>query len=187
MNNLIFFDVETNGFVGSSVLSISAIKTIMINNNKLRIIDKYNRYYYRNPKELLNEKAIEVNKLTDSRIKDLRENKDYPLYFQDDSESFKNFCDNSVCYIAHNISFDKQFIPFLNDSHNYFCTMKQNRFIYNKWPKLSDTAKYYNIEVKEDILHDSSYDTLLCFKVFNEMFTNSKNNFIESIKYLLKN
>ena len=74
--NIVFFDVETNGKVGSSVLSISAIK---VNFNgeiqKWEKVGEYDRFYFRNPGEAINMGAINVNGLTDDVLEKKREEK----------------------------------------------------------------------------------------------------------------
>ena len=76
--NIVFFDVETNGKVGSSVLSMSAIK---VNYNKetqkWEKVGEYNRFYFRNPGEEINFGAINVNGLTDEAIEAKRSNNEY--------------------------------------------------------------------------------------------------------------
>jgi len=72
--NIIFFDVETNGFQGSSVLSMSAIKVNYNSENfgeernKWKKVSEFNRFYFRNEGEELNEGAVSVNGLTDDVI-----------------------------------------------------------------------------------------------------------------------
>ena len=91
--NIVFFDVETNGKVGSSVLSISAIK---VNFNgeiqKWEKVGEYDRFYFRNPGEAINMGAINVNGLTDDVLEKKREGTIYPVHFKDDIESFYSFC-----------------------------------------------------------------------------------------------
>ena len=50
--NIIFFDVETNGKVGSAVLSISAIKVSYdFENDSWEKVSEYDRFYFRNEGE----------------------------------------------------------------------------------------------------------------------------------------
>ena len=66
---LIFFDVETNGLRGSSVLSMSAMKVSMnLETLEMLKVGEFNRFYYRNKGEEINEGAIRVNGLTDEEI-----------------------------------------------------------------------------------------------------------------------
>lgn len=59
-----FFDTETNGLkANNSVLSISAIKTLVDFSNKtINILDRYERFYF--PEEPYNYDVIRVNGLT---------------------------------------------------------------------------------------------------------------------------
>ncbi len=174
----IIFDVETNGFAGSSVLSISAIKGLFNSNNQTICKEnEYNRYYFRNKGESLNPKAIEVNGLSDDIISEKRLYCDYPLYFNNDIDDFKVFCDNAMHYVGHNIQFDRQFIPY--PLPFTFCTMHQNTNIVKtgwnsyygtyKWPKLAEAALHYKIKLDSENLHSSSYDTALTYLIFESM------------------
>ncbi len=60
--NIIFFDVETNGKVGSAVLSISAIKVSYdFENDSWEKVSEYDRFYFRNEGESIDFGAINVN------------------------------------------------------------------------------------------------------------------------------
>ncbi len=180
--HFIIFDLETNGFAGSSVLSISAIKVEYLHKmDAFGIIDSYNRYYYRNENELINFQAIKINGLTDDKINTLRNDSKYPVFFKDDIDSFKLFCDTPALYIAHNISFDKQFIPFIDKNSDQFCTMLSNTFILkdSKWPKLEMTAKFYNIKISKKSLHESQYDVALCFDIIKAMHKNKNKDLLK--------
>ena len=176
--NIVFFDVETNGKVGSSVLSISAIK---VNFNgeiqKWEKVGEYDRFYFRNPGEAINAGAINVNGLTDEVLEKKREGSIYPVHFKDDIESFYSFCLDTSHYVAHNIKFDRSFIPFM--LKNQFDTMIENVEIVKagineyygtyKWPKLNECARFYNIPFDDGSLHESLYDVLITFRVFYKM------------------
>jgi len=191
---MIFFDLETNGNQGASVLSISALKyEYDFIGNFFSKIDEYNRYYFRIKKEELNHKAIKINGLKDNVIAKYRENVDYPMHFINDIEGFKIFCSDTKHYIAHNIDFDSSFIPILLTFK--FCTMKSNKNIIKlnkdsekktyKWPKLIETARFYKIEIDENKLHTSLYDTYLVFLIFKEMINKKESKNI--IYRFLKN
>ena len=185
-NSFIIFDLETNGLVNSSVLSISAIKVVFLSEiNCLGVIDTYNRYYFRNRNESINMKAIKINGLSDEKIKSLRENQQYPEHFIKDIDAFKAFCNEALLFIAHNISFDKSFVPFIQNSNNLFCTMKSNININKKgkWPTLENTAKYYHVSLQKNNLHNSQYDVALCFEIVKAMYRREN---IELLKTLLK-
>lgn len=196
IKNLIFFDTETNGTLPtSSVLSISAMK-IEYNSetNELIKVGEYNRFYYRNEGEPLNEGAISVNGLTDDVIKKNRESTfeytgEYPKYYTDDVDSFYAFCDGSKHFIAHNIKFDRQFIPFILEKQ--FDTMLENVEIvkipsnnpYNKykWPKLIECANYYGVKYENDNMHQSMYDVLIMARIFYVMFKKNNTKLLEFI------
>ena len=182
MREIIIFDLETNGIRDCSVLSISAIKLeVDIENLNVREIGKFDRYYYRNPGEKINFGAISVNGLTDENISILRKDRNYSKYFQEDYD-FEDFCEGVKHFVAHNISFDSQFlnIPYMRK----FCTMNENvenlkiegKYGNYKWPKLNETAKYYGIEVDELSTHRSDYDTYLCKEIFVKMLKDNNYN-----------
>ena len=182
MRKIIIFDLETNGIKDCSVLSISAIKLeVDIESLNVREIGKFDRYYYRNPGEKINFGAIRVNGLTDENISILRKDRNYSKYFKEDYD-FEDFCDGVKHFVAHNISFDSQFlnIPYMRK----FCTMNENvenlkiegKYGKYKWPKLNETAKYYGIEVDELSTHRSDYDTYLCKEIFVKMLKDNNYN-----------
>ena len=182
MREIIIFDLETNGIRDCSVLSISAIKLeVDIENLNVREIGKFDRYYYRNPGEKINFGAIRVNGLTDENISILRKDRNYSKYFQEDYD-FEDFCDGVKHFVAHNISFDSQFlkIPYMRK----FCTMNEivenlkieGKYGKYKWPKLNETAKYYGIEIDELSTHRSDYDTYLCKEIFVKMLKDNNYN-----------
>ena len=182
MRKIIVFDLETNGIRNCSVLSISAIKLEVDSENlSIREIGKFDRYYYRNPGESINYGAINVNGLTDENIAILRKDRNYSKYFDEDYE-FEEFCEGVTHFVAHNISFDSQFlnIPYMKK----FCTMNENvenlkiegKYGKYKWPKLNETAKYYGIEVDELSTHRSDYDTYLCKEIYVRMLQDNNNN-----------
>ncbi len=177
--NIIFFDVETNGKIGSAVLSISAIKVSYDTENDVwEKISEYDRYYFRNKGEPIDFGAINVNGLTDEVIYKKRTGAvEYPMTFKEDLDSFFAYCSDTRHFVAHNIKFDRSFIPF--KLHNQFDTMMSNIEIVQaginptygtfKWPKLIECAKFYNIPIDESSLHDSLYDVLVTFRVFFKM------------------
>ena len=182
MRKIIVFDLETNGIKDCSVLSISAIKLeVDIENLNVREIERFDRYYYRNPGEKINFGAIRVNGLTDENISILRKDRNYSKYFEEDYD-FEDFCNGVKHFVAHNISFDSQFlnIPYMRK----FCTMNENvenlkiegKYGKYKWPKLNETAKYYGIEVDELSTHRSDYDTYLCKEIFVKMLKDNNYN-----------
>lgn len=174
---IIIFDVETNGLNGGySVLSCSAIKyDIDPNTYEMTEIDSFNRYYY--PVEQFDPQAIAVNGLTREVITEKRGDGTYPEHFCMDSD-IETFCSDTKRFVAHNISFDMQFIPFIGDKKK-FCTMMTNTDIVAvyfmerkrewKWPKLSETAVHYGIQFSERELHGSMVDAEITAKIFMKM------------------
>lgn len=193
--NVIIFDTETNGLENCSVLSISAIKIdIDLKLNSYKEIEKFNRFYFRNEGEEINTEAVAVNGLTDEEILRCRVESGikYSKYFEKDKD-FVDFCKDTNHFVAHNISFDRKFIPF--DLKNQFCTKENNidilkipgKFGKYKWPRLNETAKYYGIELDEEKWHGSAYDMEICKDIFVTMFekketTEIVRNFLEGEK-----
>ncbi|WP_067143316.1 3'-5' exonuclease [Oceanivirga salmonicida] len=182
LKKLIFFDVETNGLKGTSVLSISAMKaSYNTETDEMLKLGEYDRFYFRNDGEQINEKAIIVNGLTDEEIEIRRSKSDikYARTFEEDIQSFYDFCDGADHFIAHNIRFDRDFIPFKLECQ--FDTMLENMNIlkipgkYNsyKWPTLNECAEFYNVEVDENELHQSIYDVLTMARIFFKMRKNT--------------
>jgi len=187
---LIVFDTETNGMRNCSVLSIACIKLKYdFSKNSLEKIGDYYKFYYRQPGEPINNGALSVNGLYDYVIDEKRKNVNYPLYFKDDYQSLKNFVGTCKHFVAHNISFDKSFMPF---SLRYpFCTMAENVDILKipkgngyKWPKLSELSDFYEVPYDNSKLHDSYYDTLILARVFFKMLKNPQAK--EKIIYFLE-
>ena len=179
--NIIFFDVETNGKIGSSVLSISAIKVnYNFEKNEWTKVSEYNRFYFRNKGEPIDFGAVNVHGLTDEVISSKRQDIDYPSTFKEDVDAFFLYCQDTDHFVAHNIKFDRSFIPF--PLKNQFDTMMENIDIVKaginpsygtyKWPKLMECAKFYNVPMNEDQLHESLYDVLITFRVFYKMTKN---------------
>ena len=184
--DIIFFDTETNGFQGSSVLSISAIKVNYDEKtNKFSKKGEFNRFYFRNEGEEVNEGAIKVNGLTDDIIAQERRKSslNYPETFKEDMTNFYNFCGDTEHFVAHNIKFDRSFIDF--PLKNQFDTMLSNIDIVKvegsscgnyKWPKLMECADFYKIPFEESQLHGSYYDVLIMFRIFFKMMKNQTAN-----------
>ncbi len=189
---VVVFDLETNGLSNrNSVLSCSAFKfsvderqestdyaasplsgrtaaevrpaSLFPSRGPLRLMDRFERYYFSEEPE--NFDAIRINGLSENVIRRKREQQDWPNYFSEDEE-FTDFLKDAGLFIAHNIDFDAQFVPFLYDKP-LFCTMKSNNT--GKYPKLSELARRYKIEVDAQQLHGSSYDTYVTALIFNEM------------------
>ena len=179
---VIIFDTETNGLENCSVLSISAIKIdVDLKLNSYKEIEKFNRFYFRNEGEKINAEAVAVNGLTDEEILRRRTESGmkYSKYFEKDRD-FIDFCKGIEHFVAHNISFDRKFIPF--NLKTQFCTKESNidilkisgKFGKYKWPRLNETAKFYGIELDENRWHGSEYDTEICKEIFVSMLKNKK-------------
>ncbi len=168
---VIVFDLETNGlYHNSSVLSCSALKLLLDSGRSgagdlqpLRVIDTFERYYF--PIEPENISAIRINGLSTNVITERRTGCDWPVYFRDDRD-FEAFCSDAGLFVAHNIEFDTQFVPFMA-GRDQFCTMKSNTV--RKYPKLAELAAAYGIEFNLNMLHQSGYDTELTAKIFQKM------------------
>ncbi|MFW5710863.1 MAG: hypothetical protein ACOC2R_05700 [Spirochaetota bacterium] len=183
---VVVFDLETNGLSNrNSVLSCSAFKFSIKSANSsrprrgaaaeartsylfpdsgpLKLIGRFERYYFSEEPE--NFEAIRINGLSEQVIRQKRELQDWPKYFSEDEE-FIAFIKDAGLFIAHNIDFDAQFVPFLYDKP-LFCTMKSNAA--GKYPKLSELARRYSIDIDTSQLHGSSYDTFVTALVFNKM------------------
>lgn len=182
MTKIIFFDVETNGKEkGCSVLSISAIKCQFNGKEVIEVEKPFIRYYYRKPGEKIDQKALEINGLNDKEIELKRKDSTYELFFFMDEESFHDYCRGVNHFVGHNIDFDEKYINNFKLKYT-FCTMRENTNIIqiknekgkNKWPTLEETAKYYEIELNSNHLHDSYYDISLTFKIFKKMIRNQK-------------
>lgn len=181
IKKIIFFDTETNGTKpDSSVLSVSALKVYYnTETDKMEKKGEFDRFYFRNEGEIPNLDAIKVNGLTDDEIERRRNlsNEDYALTFKEDINNFKEFCEDAIHFVAHNIKFDRQFIPFKLPVQ--FDTMLENVEIVKipstnsyskyKWPKLMECAKFYKIPLEEKELHNSMYDVLIMARVFYMM------------------
>ena len=180
--NIIVFDLETNGLDSNwSVLSCTAIKykidPITFEASEL---ERFDRYYF--PIEPFNHRATEKNRLTKDVITKKRCGVNYPRHFKQDAD-FKEFCNDVIRFIGHNISFEAKFVPLIQGK-KLFCTMKTNTNIVAigylnkrpnwKWPTLSETAKYYKIKFNKADLHTSLGDTKLTTQVFLKMCKDSK-------------
>jgi DNA polymerase-3 subunit epsilon len=172
---VVFFDVETNGLSGSSsVLSIAAIKALFDGNSIDAIEEIFTRFYYRKPGERENREALAVNGLTDAVIREKRGAAAYAEHFHHDKD-FAAFCAGVRHYVAHNIAFDRKFVPF--PLKHCFCTMKENTGIIRikryyggfKYPRLSEAAEFYGLALETGRLHGSDYDTRLAYEIFRKM------------------
>lgn len=187
---IIIFDTETNGMRNCSVLSIACIKLLYnFETDTLEKIGDYYRFYYRKPGERVDMGALSVNGLYDYIIDEKRKGFSYPLHFHQDIDSLKTFIGNCCHFVAHNMAFDKNFVPF--PLRYCFCTMNENVNILKipkgknyKWPKLSELSDFYCVPFDNSKLHDSYYDTLILARVFFKMLKNPEAR--EKILYFLE-
>lgn len=175
---IVIFDVESNGFKGSSVLSISAYKIEVDPTTKeVEKIGEFDRYYFPKPGEKENKGATDINKLTEENVKKHRGTRCmYPKYFHED-KGFEEFCTGVDHFICHNVAFDSTFLDF--PMKKTFCTMKKNTNVVKtgwndyhqtyKWPKLEEAAKFYKLDIDESKFHGSLYDVEITYEVFKCM------------------
>ena len=195
-HKLVIFDTETNGFRGSSVLSVSILIIDVGLDDKLNLlkfkkVQEINRYYF--PVEFeYDEGAFNAHKLDEAKIKEHRD-KDpikYPQYYLQDKEVADIFKDKYALFIAHNISYDRDLIRI--PIKKTFCTMLSNAAILKipgpykntfKNPKLEETARYYRV-IKEDTegaFHESAYDTYLCSLIVWKMLKNKNHDLLSAL------
>lgn len=202
IKKIIFFDVETNGVNETdSVLSMSALKASFDTETfKFEKIDVFDRFYFRNIGEEINYDAIKVNGLTDDEIEKRRNGATYPRTFKEDLNNFFDFCEGSKHFIAHNIRFDRKFLPFkleyqfdsMLENVNILKIPSNNNFSQYKWPKLSECADFYGIDLDENELHNSMYDVLIMARVIFKMSKNSntkqiiKRFFVDNISTVMR-
>jgi DNA polymerase-3 subunit epsilon len=165
---VVVFDLETNGLrPENSILSCSAVKMVLDGtegtNTPMRRLAVFDRYYF--PVEPENPSALRVNGLFHPVIEAHRSGRDWPRFFKDDPD-FQEFCADAGLFVAHNIDFDAQFLPFLR-GRDQFCTMKSNTT--GKFPRLSELAAAYGIETDAAALHGSLYDTEVTAGIFLKM------------------
>ena len=106
--NLAVLDLETNGFQGTSVLSVSAV----VFDHAGRVLDAYDRYYF--PEEEFSPGALGVNGLYPERIAFLRKAGQYRSeLFLDEAEDFDAFLQDWGVenVVVHNVTFDTAFLP----------------------------------------------------------------------------
>ena len=170
----VFLDFETNGFQGSDVLSVAAIK----DNG-----EEFVRHYF--PEGEYNESAIAVNGLNEEKITELRGDADYAEHFKDDKE-FVEFMKDADVVVAHNVAFDYSFLPeeVKAQGLEVVDTMKANNdIVEGKMPKLSEAAEHYGVEFKEEELHGAYADAKLAKEIYEAMPEERK---IPNDEYLTK-
>lgn len=169
---VIFFDFETNGFAGSSVLEAALIKCRVNAEGEAIPIHIFHRYYH--AEESFNMRAFEIHGLSPDIIEENRMNQmaEYARYFVRDEDLFA-FSFGCSHWVAHNIDFDTAFLPFRPEKQ--FCTMKENTAVLKlprrshggyKYPTLKEAALYYGLDYEESKAHSGLYDATLARDIF---------------------
>jgi DNA polymerase-3 subunit epsilon len=177
---VLILDLETNGLSSrSSVLSVTAEKYLFVSPKfpmaeigetgyvehigQLERIGRFHRFYYSREPE--NPEAIKINGLDRDTIREEREGKGWPQFFDEDYE-FQEFCESVELVVGHNVTFDLQFCPFLTGK-DWFCTMRAHTV--KKFPSLRRLAERYSIPIEEGRLHQGEYDVALTREIFNRI------------------
>jgi len=174
----VVFDLETNGFHGSSVLSISAQKCLFVRGKKVSVLGDYNRFYF--PVEKFNWQAIKINGLGRTAVTAKRGSATYAQNFIDDITAFKRWCEGIEHFVGHNIiKFDCEFFPKDFKFTHVFDTMLETVELCkilrddgkNKFPKLREAAEFFEIDISEGILHTSSFDVDVTTQLFEKLYS----------------
>ena len=184
---IIFFDFETNGFAGSSVLEAALIKCRVNTDGEAIPLQIFHRYYH--AAEPFNLRAFQVHGLSPDRIETLRCDSmaEYARFFKND-EDLLQFVFGCSRWVAHNIEFDAGFLPF--PAVRQFCTMKENVPILKlprrnhqgyKYPTLKETAYFYGLPYDESLAHSGIYDASLARDIFLAMI---KQGHAGALRYL---
>lgn len=119
--NLAVFDLETNGYAGSSVLSASSI----VLDEAGRMLAFFNRFYL--PTEPFNPYLFRIHGLTPERLLALRERIPSAPHFIEDWPDLMEFWEhwNIEGIVVHNVRFDLAFLPELAQSSlRCWCSMR---------------------------------------------------------------
>jgi DNA polymerase-3 subunit epsilon len=170
---MIILDFETNTHNPYDVIEVGAIKVAFID-GEYKKIDAFHRYYY--SKYDINQRALEVHRLTPQKIKNLRGGENYAKYFIQDNE-FIEFCQDCNTLVAHNINFELRYLGNMVTFDNHICTMAQNKHIVRavdirgrlKPPKLIEACNHYGIDFDEEQYHSAIYDVTKTLEVLNCM------------------
>lgn len=141
------FDVESNGFRGTSVLSASSI----VFGGDGKILDYFNRFYF--PEEgRIDPGALKVHRLNLERIAFFRQEGGYEAHFLQDAGALADFWRrwNVGGIIIHNLNFDISFLPKIPEFTSLswwcsmmgltdFCRLPGGKDKY-KWPKMGEAA-----------------------------------------------
>jgi DNA polymerase III epsilon subunit-like protein len=119
--NVAVFDLETNGLMGSSVLSASSI----VFDDEGVVLDVFNRFYL--PLEPHDDYVTRIHGLTLGRLLALREHIEAPSHFTEDWPDLLNFWGalGVEGVVVHNLAFDTSFLPEVaQGAFLWWCSMK---------------------------------------------------------------
>lgn len=199
---ILVFDLETNGFHGSSVLEFSAKKyefKELKDRYKLKLIDKKDNYYL--PEEPFNMNAYKVHgisiekikeKILDRLEKEIGDTEEIPEYIQffNSDYTITEYIKDVDIFVGHNIdSFDMSFLKKVHIKNaevkaEIFDTMRLNtthmklpsnkkRHKY-KSPNLREACEFYGVEFDENKAHNSKYDVHVNAQLFKKMIQEEK-------------
>lgn len=85
-----------------------------------------------------------------------------------------------VAFVAHNANFDKKVLRNCGinlDKYKWYCTMLNGWVLLGKqkYPKLEELARHFNIEHDNTKLHNALYDAQICAHVFYCLITQCYN------------
>jgi len=171
MRPALFFDVETNGLQGTSVLSFSAyVVDIDPDTLQSKIIEKINRFYF--PIEPWDMEASKIHGLTKEVVTQKRYGVPYPIHFVNDPYIL-DLVKSRGFFVAHNIRYDESFLPIPLPESRKFDTMDYcesltalpttSEYKTYKSPKLLECIAHFNIPVDKSQLHEAIYDVEMIF------------------------
>lgn len=129
-----------------------------------------------------------MNEIDDNTLKFLNLNRDViksksvsiNVFIKWLQETLNTF--NTFVFVAHNSDFDKNVLKYAGidivDDYPWFCTMKCNSKLFNKYPKLSELATYYNIYMNDKLAHTALYDAQICTRVLYGVLTSNRHTMI---------
>jgi len=187
---VLVFDTETSGLPEGRNISIRdtdkwpyilQFSFILYNTLSAEILDSMNEFIYIEDYVNINEKSIEIHKITREICKDKG------IHISDALNRFNYALSNCDIVVAHNIEFDKNLVlveSIRNNIENRFktnlpihCTMKSNINLckierinkfgekYYKYPSLSELYQHL-FKIVPNGLHNSMVDVLLCLRSF---------------------
>jgi hypothetical protein len=183
--NVITLKLATNGLPEAgqpvpSVLAVSALRDSLKPGSGVRQGMKFERFYF--PTEKLNPKAVRKNGLDETALQTLRQGCEYPEHFNDDLDSFLEFCDDVFLFVGFNITtFDAAFLPFVREKAEIrlFDLMTENRDILctewnerrNEWklPNIFETATAYGFDFDGSHPQPNIEYVKLFRKIFDKM------------------